>query len=423
MVFGWGKKDKGKKLEEPTQNQISVDDVPKIIDDFLSIRTNHALSEIKSLRDATNPLIEELVKIGKTLEKDNLNVDEIDKPLRVIVVRGKKQVIDVIKKDVSELPHVSTFEDAEHLNTILHQILKKIGDVLGRQTRVIHIFAKKYADKLKEILAQMNSNHSKIKQLIKQFNDTKITSDEIFDLLKTITVLEDEIEQKEHRIPELKLEIDSLENKMTSLKSSIDKIKSSSEYGSYLQLNTSLDRLASERLKIKDQIDSQFTKISRPLSRYEYVSSDKEQKKLLKQLVEDPIEVLTPENKDFVIVILENIRKGILSYSISVKDIDKSMVQITETVEMLDSFITQVEEFKQKVNDIKNQLNKFDRKDLIELEKELEKTSKEKEDHDQKISVFENELRQSRLQIPVLLTTMESKLQQFTNTQYDLKKS
>ena len=72
------------------------------------------------------------------------------------------------------MPEISSFDDILNLNNVLNQKLKKIGDVLGRQTRVIHIFAKKYAGKLKEILAEMNSNHKEIQKLIKNFEDTKL---------------------------------------------------------------------------------------------------------------------------------------------------------------------------------------------------------------------------------------------------------
>ena len=71
-------------------------------------------------------------------------------------MRGKKQVIDVIKKGVIQLPEISSINDAEKLDSALNQLLKKLGDVLGRQTRVIHIFAKKYATQLKGNLEVMH---------------------------------------------------------------------------------------------------------------------------------------------------------------------------------------------------------------------------------------------------------------------------
>ena len=421
MVFGWGKKKPEKNHEEITdKKQISLNDIPKTVSSVLNLRKDKTLTEIKSLRDATEPLIKELANIGKTLEKDNLDVDEIDKHLRIIVVRGKKQVIDMIKKDVIELPKISTIDDAEKINGILTQTLKKLGDVLGRQTRVIHVFAKKYAEKLKEILAQMNSNHSEIKQLIKNYHDSKIMSDEILELMNTVTSCENDIKHKNQRISELKKDSESLNAKVNSLKESIDKIKSSTGYSKFQKLKQSLDELHLEKPKIKSQIDSQFTKISRPLGRYEYVSSDKEQKNLLTKLLEDPIHVLNSKNKDLIIVILENVRKGILSGSISVKDVDKSMSQITETTEMLDSFIHIIDEYLEKIHNVENQINEFDRSGLAKLEHDLEKIQNNKDDDEQKIVTFENELNQTKLRIPNLLSSLEDKLKKFSSTDYTL---
>ncbi len=143
MVFGWGKK-KNKQIprEILKQKEIKLSEIQKIIKDFLDLRNAQTLTEIKLLRDHTSPLIKELASIAHSLENDDLKVDDIDKHLRIIVVRGKKQVIDVIKKDATDLPEVSSFDDIINMNNVLNHKLKKIGDVLGRQTRVIHIFAK-----------------------------------------------------------------------------------------------------------------------------------------------------------------------------------------------------------------------------------------------------------------------------------------
>jgi chromosome segregation ATPase len=422
MVFGWGKKKEEKHQEVSEKKEISVKEIPKIVDGILSLRTTQMLSEIKSIRNDTEPLIKELVKIGQNLEKDSLDVDDIDKHLRIIVVRGKKQVIEVIKKDASNLPKVSAFEDAKNLDDTLNQMLKKIGDVLGRQTRVIHIFAKKYADQLKEILAQMNSNHSEIRKLIKNHEETKFYSDKIINLIKTINAYESEIAHNKERISELKTNIKSLENQITLLNNSIEKVTASKEYVEYQSLKDSLNLLDSEKHDIKNQIRSQLTKISRPLNRYEYVSSDKEQKNLLVQLIEDPLEAFCPKNRDLIIVILENVRKGILSGSISVKDVDKSMTQITETVELIDSFIKQIDGFKKKIQSIKNKMNEFDTNTINKLQNNLEKTLDEKEEHDIKITTFENEINQTRSKIPTLLSEIESKLRNFSSVQYTLVK-
>jgi len=188
MVFGWGKK---KQVEEPVEHNsvnqnVSLSEVPKIIDDLSKLRESQTLSEIKNLRNNTAPLIDELMKIGIVLEKDNLSVDDIDKHLAIIVVRGKQQVIDILKKDVKTLMQVSTIADAKKLDYFLTQLLKKVGDVLGRQTRVIHIFAKKYANQLTGNLKIMNENSANISKLLKHYASTQSTFDEITEMLDKI---------------------------------------------------------------------------------------------------------------------------------------------------------------------------------------------------------------------------------------------
>lgn len=426
MVFGWGKKKQEEKPIEqaPEKKEILLSDVQNTVSDILQLRESQSIAEIKHLRNSTEPLVDELMKIGEVLEKDDLNVDDIDKHLAIIVVRGKKQVIATIKKDVSHLPEVSSIEDAKKLNMSLNQILKKVGDVLGRQTRVIHIFAKKYAAQLKDNLEVMNKNHSEIKTILNNYNTTKSASDEIKESLVQIENLKKKREEKITKIDETQKLGESLDKKILSIQKSIEQIKSTDDYKKYLDLKNTLEEFVSEKSKIKNEIDAQFTKISRPLSRYEYGSSlDKEQKNILTKLVEDPFNALLPQNKDSVIIILENVRKGISSGSISVKDLDKSLSYITETEESLDRFVTKVSEYLEKYKKMENELNSLNPAELVSLEQELTKNSSFKEDSNLKSEIFQGEIDEIDSKIPQLVSEIETKLRQFSNTKYTVLSS
>jgi len=423
MVFGWGKKKQEEvPIEEIPQNkEIHLDDVSKIVTELYRLRTTQTISEIKFLRDNTDPLISDLIKIGKVLDDDDLQVDDIDKHLAIIVVRGKKQVIDVIKKGVNNLPEVSDIDSAKKLNVALNQILKKVGDVLGRQTRVIHIFAKKYANQLKDNLEIMNQNHSEIQNILKNFESTKTSSDEINDNLNEIKTLQKSKIEKTQKIVETNKEVESLQEKISSFEKSIAEIKSSENYQKFLNLKNELDSFDSQKTSIKNNIGTQFTKISRPLSRYEYASSlDKEQKNILSKLVSDPFDVLLPQNKDAVIIILENVRKGISSGSISVKDVDKTLSQITETEEMLDNFIIQVSEYFKKYDSIKSEMNSLKPDNLDSLEAEMNKNISFKSGSELKSETFQGEIDESDSKIPVLVSSIEAKLRNFSNTTYTI---
>ncbi len=426
MVFGWGKK----KQEETSggeihQNkEISLADVPKIISDLSALRKSQTLSEINNLRNKTAPLIEELMKIGNVLEKDDLNMDDVDKHLSIIVVRGKKQVIDMIKKDVVSLPKISSFDDAEKLNSVLNLILKKVGDVLGRQTRVIHIFAKKYANQLKENLAVMNSNHSEISDLLKNYNSTKSLSEETLDAINQIKNLKELRTKQSRKIENITKNTITINEKISTLHNSIDEIKSSDNYTKYLALKNTLDEFVEQKSMIKTQINTQFTKISRPLGRYEYASSlDKDQKNILSNLVSEPIDVLSSNNYDSIILILENVRKGIISGSISVKDVEKTSLQITETEESLDGFIKLVSEYNEKYKQIQNDVTSLMPSDLLSLESDLAKTTLLNDESNLKSKTFQGELDEIDSKIPKLVSEIEDKLRQFSNTKYTISTS
>lgn len=255
MVFGWGKKKQEKETipvnEISKDKEILLSDVPAIVNELYELRTSQTLSEIKHLRNNTEPLITDLIKIGNVLEKDNLKVDDIDKHLAIIVVRGKQQVIDVIKRGVSHLPEVQNIDDAQKLNSSLNSILKKVGDVLGRQTRVIHIFAKKYANQLKENLEVMNKNHSEINSILNNFKSMKLSATDISDILKQIKNLQTNRIEKTQKISDYANQLTELQEKITSISNSIEEIKSSDDYKKYLDLEAKLTSFDLQKSEIK----------------------------------------------------------------------------------------------------------------------------------------------------------------------------
>ena len=426
MVFGWGKK---KQVEEPVERkrvnqEIELSEVPQIINDLRKLRESQTISEIKHLRNDTAPLIDDLMKIGIVLDKDDLNIDDIDKHLAIIVVRGKKQVIDILKKDVKTLIQVSNMDDAKKLDYFLTQLLKKVGDVLGRQTRVIHIFAKKYANQLTTNLKIMNENSDNITKLLKHFDSTQSSFDEIDEMLNKIESLKQDHVDKTKRNAEIQDNLKSLQEKNISLQKSLDEIHASENYKNYVSLQNKLNDFIKQKSKIKSEIDTQFTKISRPLGRYAYASSlDKEQTRILSTLVDNPFDALIAANLDSIILILENIRKGISSGSISVKDTEKTLSQLTETEESLAGFIKKVSEYSTVFDSMEADLKNLKPQNLTSTENDISKTIDSENDARQKSKTILSEISEIESQIPQFTSKIESKLKIFSSTRYTISKS
>lgn len=424
MVFGWGKKKQEKPVfveETPKVREITLDNVPDIISEIEELRKTQALSDINTLRNDTNPLIDDLIKIGNLLEKDDLDVDDIDRHLAIIVVRGKKQVIEVIKKGVMPLPKISTLGDAEKLDQLLNQILKKVGDTLGRQTRVIHIFAKRYANQLKENLEIMQKNHKEINKLLKNFESTKLLSKDIHNTITQIKDLANTRKEKSQKIIKTNTDIKSLKKDISNIQESIDKVYASDQYKKYQDLKNTIDVYSKQKITIRDKVNSQFTKISRPLSRYQYGSAlEKDQKQLLTKLTVEPFDAITAQNKDMIITILENIQKGVESRAISVKDIDKTHLQITETEESLEGFVQQISEYYKKHSELQKQLEALRPDNLYSLKKELERSTSLQEQTVLKSKVLQEEISEIDSSIPKLVSKIEEKTRELSNVRYQI---
>ena len=424
MVFGWGKKESRQNVSDIAlqKKQILLSDVQNIVSEIRSIQAKTIIVEAKTFRNKINSSCETILHIAIDLERDTLNVDDIDVHLKRLVERGKNEVISVIKRESTvQLPEINSFEDVKIFNVASNRMLKKIGDALGRQTRVIHIFAKKYAGKLKDDLKVMTDRNDEITATITNHSKLETKIEQIFETMN-------KIEQSKKLIIDLgeqqkltKKIIGDLVTTINRDEKEIKDIKNSSEYVKFLEINENLDSLSSEKNKIKNEIELQFTKISRPLNKYVYVSSlDKPQKKLLAILLENPYHILIDANKQDIVQILESTRRGVQSGSISVKNTDKSLSQIDETLSLLPGFIEKISVFNRSKSDSESKLLVFNNEQLRQKESALNKHKNDKSSLESKIGSTEKELRDTTEFIPKCFKSVESILNQISAVQYTI---
>ena len=133
--------------------------------------------------------------------------------------------------------------------------------------------------------------------------------------------------------------------------------------------------------------------------------------------------MLISQNKDSIIVILENVRKGISSGSISVKNVEKSLSQITETEETIDGFVKRICEYSKKHENMSNELDSLRSDDIVSLESELTKSLSFKDDSKLKSEIIQSELDEIDSKIPQIVSEIEVKLRQFSNTKFTIVSS
>ena len=425
MVFGWGKKKPEKQEPEiaPQKKQITLDNIHDVINEIRTIRAKTIIAETKTFRNKIKSSCEAILHIAIDLERDTLKVDDMDVHLRRLVERGKKEVISIIKREsIIELPEINSYEDVKNFNVIAGKMLKKIGDALGRHSVPINVFAKKYANKLRDDLKSMTDRNDEITTLISNYAELEDKAEQITGTMNKITQSRKLIISLGEEKKINKENIKNLENQIIDNQKDIESIQNSDDYKKFLEINAKLDSMSDERNKIKNEIEEQFTKISRPLNKYVYVSSlDKPQKKLLENLIQNPFDVLIEENSRDIIQILESTKKGIQSGSVSVKDSNKSSLQIDETLSLLVGFIEKISIFHKSKNDIESKLSVFDNELLRQKESLLSKYENDKSLLESKIKSAEKELVETTELIPKWIKSIESVLNEISAVQYIIR--
>lgn len=425
MVFGFGKKKSHEQPIASTQKErtISLEEIPSIIQETESPHITEVINIAKSIKEEVEVNRKKIHELILHLESNDLNLDDIDRNLMIIVKRGKDSIVSIIKKETtSGLTDPTKYEQAILLNTEINQVLKRIGDVLGLNSRIIHIFAKKYASNLKDEIAKIASSRNRLQVAINFVENLKENFRMIVSASENISKERKTILQKTDRIAEIDIEIDTLKNSISSLERQILDLKSMKEYSMFLEIINKIESLSSEKSEIKKIIDLQFSKISRPLGKYIYISSfEKPVKKMMQYLLEDPYQVISLQNKGTIIQILEAVAKSVSAGSISVKDTDKSLEQIQETISRLDEFMSLKESYSNKVSTLEKGLVVFDINQLELKEQELQKTKTNFENTENVKKKLHTEINEENKLLEKHISEIQSSLSKVTNSKIALK--
>ena len=427
MVFGWGKKKQivEEKIGEsvsPTHKNTNLENIPNIIQDVTNLRQKTLIAEVKSFQKRIESDRKTLLSIADQLRKDNLSTKDMDPHLVLLVNRGKKEVISSIQNEFQvKFSEIDSFERVLDFQRNSSRRIKKVGDMLGKHSRVIHIFAKKYAKKLKDDLQILTDNLTEVNTLISNYDSNQELLNSIKSILTDFADAKKDIAKQERRKSQLEESAKNEKQNKINFTKLIDEMKSSSQYKEFQDIQNKLILISEEEKTIKNEIEEQFIKISRPLNKYVYVSSlDKPLKMMIESLASSPYDVLTITNKSGIDTILNSVRSGIESGSVSVKDIEKSKEAINKIQNLIPTLIKQKLEFTKKISNLSESLNIFDNNKFLKLASDLEKSNFNMSDIESKISIIQKQIESTKNQIHDMISKLELNLKQASSIHYKI---
>lgn len=401
---------------------ITVPQVEGVVAEIVSVQEAALVAGAASLREALLPRMEKMSAIVEELADDDLDTEDADRRLQAIVDRGKQQIISIIGQEVrATVPEVRTADDAVALGESTARMLKRTGDVLGRQTRVIHVFAKRYAGRIKPVLESTRNDLDVLQSLIAGRTRTVESADRIRADIGRIGSAEALAARLRARAGELDGALQGLRRRGQSLSADIASVKASPEYEALEGLRRQLESAGADRGAARHEMRDRFTKISRPLSRYEYVSAmDKERIALLRAVIEDPFEAVASAGAGPVAEILQAVRKAVNSGSISVKDPAKAVQLLDEEAGRLDGAARTAAEIGAREDGARARMAEADTGRLARLEADLEKNAAEISDTEAKVRQMRAEAGEADERIPKIVSAIEWNLRQVSGVRYSV---
>jgi len=425
MVFGWGKKKTQQYEEDITsrEKEIFLSEIPDIIKQLKSIKEKTIISETDIFRNKIKSNCDSILKTVGDFEHASIKSEDLDPHLYTILQRGKKQVVSTIKQECTvNFPDIISLNEVLTFHKLSTRMLKKIGDMVGRQSTVLHTLANKFANRLKDDLTNLKDGNDEIQTLIDNHINFEDKTNEILENIdkynqseKSVVVMNNNQKQMKKNMKDL---ISAIQHDMDEIES----IKSSKEYTNFSKVQENIGNLSVGMYKIKNDIEIQFTKISRPLNKYVYITSlGKLEKKLLEDLANNPFDIISKTSKQDITKILELVRNSVQSGAVSVKDVNKSLLHIDETLEKLDSFLRKISEHNQLKDNLENDLKSYNFENLRQNELKLRKHQDDKSKTESKTESLHVEIDNVNESLPNQIKFIETSLNKISPILYSIK--
>ena len=425
MVFGWGKKKTQQYEEDVTsrEKEIFLSEIPDIIKQLKLIKEKTIISETNIFRNKIKSNCDSILKTVGDFEHASIKSEDLDPHLYTILQRGKKQIVSTIKQECTvNFPDIISFNDVQTFHKISTRMLKRIGDMVGRQSTVLHTLANKFANRLKDDLKNMKDGNDEIQTLIDNHINFEDNANEILENIDKYGQSEKTLVDIINNQKQMKKNIEDLSSTIQHDIDAIENIKSSKEYANFFKTKENIETLSVEMREVKNDIDIQFTKISRPLNKYVYITSlGKLEKKLLVDLANNPFDTISKTSKQDITKILELVRNSVQSGTVSVKDINKSLLQIDEILGKLDSFLGKISEYNESKNNLENNLKNYDFENLRQNESKLRKHQDDKSKTESKIESLHVEADNVNESLPNQIKFIERSLNRISPVLYSIK--
>jgi DNA repair exonuclease SbcCD ATPase subunit len=401
-----------------TADSLTVLDALKFLQQIESEKIKNLANNLLPIKESVVKSLESIEKVANNLERENIKLEELR--FKSIVENSKRTLVAALKREASsDLPLPQSMQDIKKFKDRLESIMDRFSEVSGSHSRVMNVFMKKYAGKLKSDFEIISSLLKKTKSIMAEFEEENAVIVRCTDTLNMLSQKAQSIKAKEDKIENINNEIEMFRRTLDQLKNQLNKLENSTQFKESSSKMQEINVLEKEKEIFQNQMLDLYSHVSRAFTKYSY-GMTKDTLARLKVLVEEPWKIFYDPDISKYISTLVEVQKAVASDKIKLKDSEKVLHYMNIILESLP-------DYQGKARAIKHQLKLlYENSDIDtlnksnELRESIRNYNKKLEDLELLLNQLRKQIAETRNDLDTLVKQAEGYISEITGKKYSL---
>jgi len=320
------KKENDAPAEQPAMIEagaLSIQQAQDLLRNIESAKVQELSSRLAPVRESASQHLKAIADLASQMEHEKIKLEDLEQRYRSVVENSRKTVVASLKREAAtEFQLPQSVNDAKKFKEKFETMMNRIGEVTGSHSKVLNVFMKKHAGKMKDEFESLSKLLNEIKSAVSELDYKRAPIVKCGSVLNTASQKAASIKSSEASVQNIEGEIKNTEAGLARLKGELDALKGSPEFDQAAAVVKKIEDAEGQEEQLCDQMVDLFSRVSRAFTKYSY-NITKETEARLSVLSEEPWKVLYEADVSPYSSLLLEIRKSIDSGQIQLKDSDK----------------------------------------------------------------------------------------------------
>ena len=399
-------------------NSLTVSDALRLLQHIESERIQSLATNLSPIKESVLKSLGSIERVVDNLDRDDIKLEEAR--FKPIVENSKKTMVSSLRREASsDLPLLQSIHEVKRFKEKLESMIDRFGEVSGSHSRVMNVFMKKYAGKLKGEFETLSSLLKETKSLTSKFEEENSVIIKSIDLLNMLSQKITSIKANEDKIANTCREIETLKYDIDELKNQLSSVENSAQFKEFHRNLEQIDAVEKEKQEFHRNIIDLYSHVSRAFTKYSY-GTTKDTMGRLRVLTEEPWKIFYDAEASLYASLLVDIHKAIKSGRIKLKDSER-------TIHYMEIILKSLPEHQQKTKSINLILNALheNKNGLVvnksrELKDDIRNCSNRLGDLEQSLDQLKKQLTENNRECEGLVVEIEGYILQITGKRYFL---